>query len=257
MKGILVSEDEGSLLRRALAQKLSKEGVTQKKISSLLGITQPMVSKYLLSPIDYSGHALEEAYRIIAQTDSISFSCFVSPSQSVSELYGDNIYAKGASQGRQELIKELENAVKILRHKQMGYLLPKVKMNFCLIAASGNNAKDVASFPSGLVYVNGFLATYLPAEFGTSGHLAGLLIRLRQMNPDIRSMMNLKLSDKLIQKAAQRKMKSVVLGDDYSVPSGKVSYDLLMHKGSFGIEPAAYLVGINAYEVVHKCSELL
>jgi len=228
----------GGDIKQQLAWALKEKGLTQSQISRLLQITQPMVSKYLRSRPEISKSTQQLAEKVFkAQNLSISF-LFATEQIPEGEYYlatKENI----PTRARFAAIAELKDAIELLRKKDLSFFIPKVKVNIAYALEGAESKQDIASIPSGLVFVKNRLSHYAEPEFGTSSHLSSLLLNLKK-----RCVMNIKYSPLRL-----KDVRHAFMEDDYSIDEDA---DVLIHKGSFGIEPAAYVFGESPEEVIRK-----
>jgi hypothetical protein len=84
-------------------------------------------------------------------------------------------------------------------------------------------------------------------RFGRSKHLSSLLLYLREII-DVNAIMNIAY----IEDVLKNNFSYSYLTKDFKLQDNKNNVDVLLHKGDFGIEPCAYVLGRDAVDVVNK-----
>lgn len=263
---ILIQEQEVPRLKETVARILYAKGLRQHDIAHLLSISQPMVSKYLSQEKDEDELPLAKhiAQRILEQKQ-ICFTTLITTQQPpLDKEYFLVTKEQLLTDEKQHIIDNLLSAIALLQQKDCKTIVPEVKMNIAMALSTANSREDVASLPSGLIFVNNELRTYLRPEFGTSKHLAILLLSLKKKSPVMLSIMNVKYSSFLLRRIKEKRLRYIILDKEYEIhhllergikPLKNV--DVLIHRGSFGIEPMAYFIGHDAIETVKKCCQIL
>jgi predicted fused transcriptional regulator/phosphomethylpyrimidine kinase len=252
---IIISETELSNAKAGIARGLHKIGKTQAEISKMLNITQPMVSKYLSekNPAQEDRKTTEKIIAMIKKNKSISFSCIATPKPiPANQEYFIATAEHIQSNEKSGIINALVEAAESLREKNLSGLLPEVKVNIAFCTKDAKSKSDVASFPSGLVFSKNYLKTYLEPEFGTSRHLSEILLYVRKINPGMQCVMNIKYSNVVLEKIKKAKFAYAFFNEDYKLDKSAKNFDILAHKGGFGIEPTTYIFGKSAKEVIEK-----
>ena len=109
------------------------------------------------------------------------------------------------------------------------------------------NSADVASFLNGLIIVDNKVTSINGIRFGTSKHLSSLLLYLRD-KLDVNAIMNVAYINDLNKTG----FNYAILTKDFKLQGKAKKVDVLLHKGDFGIEPCAYILGKNAVDVANK-----
>lgn len=253
-EAILIKDDKSILLKIALAKNLYKENFGQSKISSILKISQPRVSNYLNSkekiPKDInmlSGEILEK----IKNKKQVKFHNCISFSDTLLEgKYYIACQNEVINTEKNDIIDNLTEAFLLLKGKNIRGLIPKVKMN---IAMSKNNAispDDVASYLNGLIIAEDIVISYNGIHFGKSRHLSSLLLYLKNFF-DVNAIMNIAFINDILNTGLHYSY----LTKDFKL-NDKKNVDILLHKGDFGLEPCAYIIGKNAIDVVNKMTNI-
>jgi len=258
-KGITIGEKDISSVKALVAQKLRDRGLTQSKISSLLNITQPMVHKYLSSNVrkknEKTANLLVE---MILKENKITFSymAMVDQISEDNEVYistGEHLMTDEKSW----VLENMMQAVERIKEKDFSSIIPSVKMNLAMSVPHAQSKAEIAAVPGGLIFISGMLKSHLEPEFGTSNHLSSLLLYARALRPNLCSIMNIGVSENMIENGKKHNLNLVHLKEDYTLETEKTDFDAFIHKGGFGIEPNAYIFGTDALEVISKCLKLV
>ncbi|MDO8480541.1 MAG: thiamine-phosphate synthase family protein [Nanoarchaeota archaeon] len=228
-----VVPEKSAAVKAALARKLRKQGRTQEEIAEALEITQPSVSAYLKQKGMSSGliDSLPEG--------KLHFSTLIT-TRKVDGQFSLATSEHLLTNEKREILESLTQAAELLKGKDLSKGLPKVKVNLAMAGDDAKGKNDVAAFPSGLLFSKGRLIAYSEPEFGASSHLSQILLYAKARNPEIDAVMNLKFA-----------RKGAELDEQYHVKKGRLE-NFAFHSGGFGIEPALYVFGKDAPDVVKK-----
>ncbi|HEX68371.1 phosphomethylpyrimidine kinase [Thermococci archaeon] len=279
-------------LRADIARILYSRGLTQAKIAEYLGITQAMVSKYLTGKYKRLGGDLSKEIQIVAQEvaglilygakkeDIIRFLnkkffemlrsgilCrgYLEYIESDDESLCSDFFSGEAS--RTQILEELNLALGgLLRDKGFLQLIPEIRSNFAYSLPDPKEKDDIAAVPGRITHVKD-KAYALPPEFGASEHMAGVLIALSNVFPDVRSVLNIKYDENIFRALKNAGFKFGVIekserSEDETVRliveefKKKGPLDAVVDRGGFGIEPCVYIFGKNPIEVVEKVKKL-
>jgi XRE family transcriptional regulator, thiamine biosynthesis regulator len=283
---IVIVEEVLPEVRRSLAKDLYSQGMSQETISSILGVSQAMVSKYLKEDPNRPG-SLHLAVESLSRSLSVYAMQGASPDE-MTEMFcrgcsdllcsdalarryaerfpGSRFTRCDRSSGhddRSMVLVELEASIKYLSKYPIGQLIPAVKMNIAQCVRDAGDRGDVASFPGRIQDVDGTINQILPPRFGASKHLADFLLEAHSYDPSILAVANTRLSNEV-------RMAFFKLGIELSylergpvgiMPFGdqvKEGSRVLADPGDFGIEPCLYVLGRSSLELtrtlvdVHK-----
>jgi predicted fused transcriptional regulator/phosphomethylpyrimidine kinase len=109
------------------------------------------------------------------------------------------------------------------------------------------DSNDVAAFQNGLIIVDEKIISNNGIGFGKSRHLSSLLLSLKK-EININAIMNVAY----IKDIEKTSLSYEFLSKDFKLKKNETNVDILLHKGDFGIEPCAYILGKNAIEIVNK-----
>jgi predicted fused transcriptional regulator/phosphomethylpyrimidine kinase len=254
-EAIFIKLDETVFLKQAIAQALYRRNIEQSKISDLLNLSQPMVSNYCSSNEEIPNNILNIAEKIsdrIIKIPKVNFLTCISFSDNPIE--GNYFIASKnelISDENNKIINNLTEAFFLLKGKDIGHLLPEVKVNIAMAKEKAVNQNDVAAFLNGLIIADDKITGYNGIRFGRSKHLSSLLIYLKKMI-NVNAVMNVAF----ILNIKKIGLSCGYLTKDFKLNDSEKNFDILLHKGDFGIEPCAYILGKDAVDVVNKAIKL-
>jgi predicted fused transcriptional regulator/phosphomethylpyrimidine kinase len=251
----LIGEEKTINLKKAIARILYNKNFDQLRISKILNLSQPMVSNYCNSNEKISDNILKIAQEIaekIINKHSIYFQTCVT---FLNKNFEGNFLIADKNEiitdENSKIIDNLRHAFDKLKDKDIGNLIPEVKINIAMSKKKAKKSEDVASFLNGLIIFEDKIKGYNGISFGKSRHLSSLLIKLGK-NLNINAIMNIAY----IKKLEKTKFNTGFLTKDFNIHNTDKKFDILIHKGDFGIEPCAYILGNDAIEVSKKLLKL-
>ncbi len=287
--GVYVAEELMPYLRARIAEILYREGLRQSRIAAYLGITQAMVSKYLggnyrRPPGDVAGFldSIAEEIANLILTGAPKDEIIAFTSRRLFELFSSGRLCKhyaryaGISEetcsslfvsSNSTAVEEMKLALReLLSLPGFSKLVPEVRSNLAYAPPGAKSPSDVIAIPGRITLVKG-RPYALPPEFGASRFTASLILAVADRNPEIRSVMNVKLNEK-IAKAVRRlgfkhvETKTGGLSYEDAVKEianifEKSSPDFILDWGGEGVEPLVYVFGKNPLDVVKKVKALL
>ena len=242
-------------LKKAIAKALYSKNIDQLKISNLLKLSQPMVSNYIGSNEKIPKNIVELAKNIsekIQKENSINFHTCLTISNK--HLEGRYYIAKKneiISDEKNRIIDNLTEAFFLLKGKDISGLIPEVKLNIAMLKENAETPEDVAAFSNGLIITDDRVTSYNGIRFGKSKHLSSLLLSLKN-NLSVNAIMNIAY----IKNPEKISFNYDYLSEDFNLNTQQKNIDILFHKGDFGIEPCAYILGADAVDVVNKVIKL-
>jgi hypothetical protein len=252
----LIGGEKTIHLKKAIARILYSKKIEQSKISEILNLSQPMVSNYCSSnekiPDNIMKMAQEIAEKIIDK-QSVNFQTCVTFSDK--NLSGKLFVADKTeilTDENSRITDNLKQAFYKLKEKDIGGLVPEVKINIAMSKKNTKKSEDVASFLNGLMITEDKIIGYSSIRFGKSRHLSSLLIKLGK-SLDANAIMNIAYTKEI----EKTKFKTGFLTKDFKLKDANKNFDILIHKGDFGIEPCAYILGKDAIEVTDKLLKIL
>jgi len=250
-EAVIIGGEKTILLKKAIAKILYSKGIDQIKISEILNLSQPMVSNYCGSKDKIPDNIIQVSNKIsnrIIDGDKAQFHTCVTYSDKTVE--GNFFLAKENELMYDENIKVVNNLTEAflkLKGKDIKKLLPEVKLNLAMAKKNAKSSDDIASFLNGLIIIDDKVTNINGIRFGKSKHLSSLLLYLKN-HIEINAIMNIAF----IEGIEKNHFTHMYLSKDFKLKEEASNVDILIHKGDFGIEPCAYILGKNAVDVVNK-----
>ena len=237
-------------MRALVARRLKKDGLSQGKIASLLGLTQASVSSYLsssavkqtafLSGLGVSGEEAETYAALLAEDLKNN------PTYAVATLYliwsrllggGDACAAHrseypflatcevcmkvfGPERGHTEgAVEHVEGALRSIEGSSIFVrVMPEVSVNVAYAPEGAKSVEDVVAIPGRIVRVRGQARSFMRPEYGASTHLAAILLEVERKHPALRASMNLRYDARMSKVLAKLRVKRLTIGRAY--PAG-------------------------------------
>jgi hydroxymethylpyrimidine/phosphomethylpyrimidine kinase len=177
---------------------------------------------------------------------------------------------------KSKIIEQLKGAFEKLRYSKIGILIPEVQSNLGFALHNAETKNDVAAFPGRIIRINNQVDTLRDPVWGTSKHIAEIILTVMEFNPVYRSAMNIKYSEEIIKicnnlvfkvsrfdRALEPKVVkekegatlnwglTFILNKEKKVPD--IIYDL----GDIGKEPMIRVIGKDPFDVVDKILKIV
>jgi len=238
-------------MRAMVARRLKKDGLSQGRIASLLGLTQASVSSYLSTPsakrtaaLSSLGVTAEEAetYAALLAEDLKN-----NPAYAVATLYsiwsrligggdacslhrGEYPYLAncevcmkvfGPEKGHDEgAVEHVESALRSVEGSSLFVrVMPEISVNVAYAPEGAKSVEDVVAIPGRIVRVRGQARSFMRPEFGASTHLAAILLEVEGKQPALRAAMNLRYDEKMSKVLAKLRVKRLTMGRSYPADS--------------------------------------
>ncbi len=251
----LIGGEKTINLKKAIARILYSKKMDQIKISTILKLSQPMVSHYCSSTEKISENISKIAQEIaekIIYKQSINFqTCITFLNKNFEGNYLIADKNEIITDENNKIIDNLRQAFYKLKDENIEDFIPEVKVNIAMSKKNAKKPDDVASFLNGLIIFEDKIKDYNTISFGKSRHLSALLIKLRK-KLNINAIMNIAY----LKEFEKTKFNIGFLTKDFKLKNTDKNFDILIHKGDFGIEPCAYILGNDAIEVSKKLLKL-
>lgn len=284
-------------LRSGLAQALSRRGMTQEQIAEILGVSQPAVSRYVHGRVDVAPELaddpqlartvddladrladdridevdlLAEVMQLVGSMEDRGPVCRIHEREMPAlEGLGCDLCVQGHDSAviaeRDVLaavrrgVRRLEQIPGVARH------VPNVGTNLGVCLDGADRADDVAAIPGRIYVLRDRLQVPAAPEFGTSRHVADVVLAAHAADAGTRAATNLATSEALLSAADELDLDAVAFDADYDGRRDRLRDtfeergvpDLAYHEGAFGIEPIAYVLGGGAVDVVERVETLV
>tara|TARA_Y100000589_G_scaffold56533_3_gene46812 strand:- start:5490 stop:6353 length:864 start_codon:yes stop_codon:yes gene_type:complete len=268
-------------LHMQLARELRGQGWSQMNIASILGTTQSTISRQYQKGIanlpgsadelTVDGWAKEIAGGLLSvgQSEELLRQRFIVEFQFTGNqvlrfdktLTGLDLEV---DQNEHALIRRLEWAIGRLDARLLLPVLPKVGMNIAACLNSATSPEDVAAVPGKINAVEGELRTHGKPQFGSSKHLAEMLLEARKIDPTKSAIMNVRppgdhegTDIDAVQEACNQLGWELADADRSGLEDSTSTIDVILDIGDFGWEPSLYVVGASPLDVVDRCHRLI
>lgn len=270
-----------SRLHMQLARELLGQGWSQMNIASMLGTTQSTISRQYQKQISglpgsadeltVDGWAKEIAGGLLSvgQNEELLQQRFIVEFQFTGNqvlrfdktLTGLDLEA---DQNEHALIRRLEWAIGRLDSRLVMPVLPNVGMNIASCLNAANSLEDVAAVPGKITAVDGELRTHGKPQFGSSKHLAEMLLEARKSDASKTAIINIRPPGDYegtdidsVQEACNQLSWELADADRSGLEESNAQIDVILDIGDFGWEPSLYILGASPLDVVDRCHTLI
>jgi len=262
-------------LHMQLARNLRAADWSQAEIADILGSTQSTISRMAHrelpdlagtsdeSTIDGWAHEISMALRQLGPQAKPSRTRFVmeiafAPGQVLrfdKALTGTDL---DSDQEQTSLLKRLEWAVSRIDVNRLKQKMPAVGMNIACCLASARSVAEVAAFPGKVTIVENKLRHHETPTFGSSKHLATMLLDARNYDHGKSAILNIHpMADK---DTVETMCEELDLNLTFAT-RGEIEphqgIDVILDEGSFGWEPALYILAHNPLELVDRMHRII
>ena len=268
-------------LHMQLARELRGQGWSQMNIAAMLGTTQSTTSRQYQKPIaqlsgsadelTVDGWAKEIAGGLLSvgQSEELLRQRFIVEFQFTGNqvlrfdktLTGLDLEV---DQNEHALIRRLEWAIGRLDSRLIMPVLPKVGMNIAACLNSASTTDDVAAVPGKITEVGGELRTHGKPTFGSSKHLAQMLLEVRKSDSAKSAIINIRppgdfegTDIDMVQEACHQLNWELADADRSGLEDSSTVIDVVLDIGDFGWEPSLYVLGTSPLDVVDRCHTLI
>lgn len=268
-------------LHMQLARELRGQGWSQMNIAAMLGTTQSTISRQYQKPIaqlsgsadelTVDGWAKEIAGGLLSvgQSEELLRQRFIVEFQFTGNqvlrfdktLTGLDLEV---DQNEHALIRRLEWAIGRLDSRLIMPVLPKVGMNIAACLNSASTTDDVAAVPGKITEVGGELRTHGKPTFGSSKHLAQMLLEVRKSDSAKSAIINIRppgdfegTDIDMVQEACHQLNWELADADRSGLEDSSTVIDVVLDIGDFGWEPSLYVLGTSPLDVVDRCHTLI
>ncbi len=256
-------------LKKRTAKLLNEAGWKQVEIAEKMGVTQPMVSRYLRReneefepPIEaFIGNLSERTASIIKEggddrelMGTICGSCFSMREKGIlCEMHPVdkcrvcmNIRSQRQAVERREVLEDILSAISILESHLSEKIIPEVRINIASALGGAESSSEVAAVPGRLAEIRGEIRALTDPEFGVSRHLSQLLLSAMRIRKEVRSVVNV-LFNKYVESALNNLKIDFTGFDGEKIPESWNTM-CLVDRGAYGREPCLYVFGGSAAE---------
>ena len=268
-------------LHMQLARELRGQGWSQMNIAAMLGTTQSTISRQYQKAIarlsgsadelTVDGWAKEIAGGLLSvgQSEELLRQRFIVEFQFTGNqvlrfdktLTGLDLEV---DQNEHALIRRLEWAIGRLDSRLIMPVLPKVGMNIAACLNSASSTDDVAAVPGKITEVGGELRTHGKPTFGSSKHLAQMLLEVRKSDSAKSAIINIRppgdfegTDIDMVQEACHHLNWELADADRSGLEDSSSVIDVVLDIGDFGWEPSLYVLGTSPLDVVDRCHTLI
>ena len=232
-------------MRQLVAARLRSQGLSQSKISGLLGTTQASVSLYLSSNPVKAYSALSRFAMSREDADAraalLADSVKAGSAEGVGALhsiwvgilgsgsacgYHRDLYPSladcdvcvkefgGRGGARTELISGVSEAVRMIEGSpEFVNVMPEVSVNIAFAAANASSPADVVAIPGRIVRVKDRAKAMLPPEAGVSAHMSKVLLMVKERRKGLRACMNLRYDRRMAEVMRKRHLRTITIGE--------------------------------------------
>mgnify|MGYP002021280092 FL=1 len=264
-----------------LARELRGQGWSQMNIASMLGTTQSTISRQYQKPIAQLPGSADEltvdawAKEItggllsVGQSEELLRQRFIIEFQ----FTGNQVLRFDKTltgldleddQNEHALIRRLEWAIGRINSRLVIPVIPNVGMNIAACLTSANSPEDVAAVPGKITAIDGELRTHGKPQFGSSTHLAEMLLKARKSDSSKCSIINIRppgdyegTDIDAVQDACNQLGWELADANRSGLEDSNSEIDVILDIGDFGWEPSLYILAENPLEVVDKCHAMI
>ena len=268
-------------LHQQLAKELRVNGWSQMEIANATGSTQSTVSRQIMKPVIALGASADEvtvdgwARELAHSLTQFGPEAKVIRQRLVFEFqFGGNQtlrYDKSLTgvnldedQASRALLRRLEWATGRLDLRRIASYMPAVGMNIAACLPDANTIGEVAAYPGRMTLVDNALRRHETPEFGSSTHLANVLLQAKAIDGEKCAILNLKppTLDGMVDQGDINYISDEL---DYKLglaPRGKVQthegrLDILLDEGAFGWEPSLYILAPNPMDLIDRVHSII
>ncbi|MDE0858262.1 MAG: hypothetical protein OSA38_06805 [Candidatus Poseidoniaceae archaeon] len=268
-------------LHQHVAKDLRTKGWSQNDIADVMGSTQSTISRQMQkSPrelgatadeatIDSWGHELSQALasmgpgsQVVRQRVIVEFQFTGNHTLRFDKtLTGLDL---DAGQEQRALLRRLEWAAGRLDVKRIGHAVPAVGLNIASCTHGAFTTDEVAAFPGRITLVDGALRHHETPSFGTSKHLASLLLEVHAQDEGKVAALNIRpplleqgVDVETIKKSCEQLGYTFGFAPKGTLEGKTNKHDVLLDEGAFGWEPSLYILAHNPLELIDRTHQIV
>lgn len=167
-------------------------------------------------------------------------------------------------QEQRAILRRIEWATGRINPRKMEKWVQSMGLNIACCTNSADSAEDVAAYPGRMTIIGGRVRHHETPAFGSSSHLAELLLDVRDDDPEKTAILNIRPpmnettpNMELLETVAEESgLRLAKAKQGELVPIGG-RVDLVIDEGGFGWEPTLYIVGHNPLELVDRAHNII
>ena len=270
-----------SRLHQNVAKDLRTKGWSQTEIAATLGSTQSTISRQMQKPPVSLNSSADEAtidgwsHELSLALNSMGPEAHVVRQRLVVEFqftgnntvrYDKTLPGLDLEEGQEQraLLRRLEWAAGRLDVRRIEHSIPAVGLNIASCSKGAKSPEEVAAFPGKITLVGGELRHHETPSFGSSNHLASVLIDSHQIDSAKVSILNIRpplsesaVNTQHVEKVCKQLGYSLSLAPKAKVDSQDSRIDVLLDEGDFGWEPTLYVLAHNPLDLIDRTHQLL
>ncbi len=270
-----------SRLHQNVAKDLRTKGWSQTEIAEALGSTQSTISRQMQKPptslgasadeatVDGWGHELSLALNSMGPESRVVRQRLVVEFQFTGNntiRYDKTLTGLDLEEGQEQraLLRRLEWAAGRLDVRRIEHSIPAVGLNIASCSVGATSNSEVAAFPGRITLVDGALRHHETPSFGSSNHLASVLLATHAQDVSKVSILNIRpplntngVDIKRVEQACQHLGYNFSLAPKGSVDTQATRIDILLDIGDFGWEPALYVLAHNPLDLIDRTHQIL
>lgn len=293
----IVVEEFLPTVRSMLASELQERGYTQREIADALGVSQSAVSKYAHGAVAHNERIASDS-RVKEIVDTVADGLVSGDLSQVAALVEIEVLIRRLEDGdtlaqlheeempalantdveftvhdpdsglrqREQTLASVRRGVRtITTCSGFASLIPNVGSNVAECLPGATTIDDVAAIPGRLVDVKGRAMVPGDPEFGTSEHVASVLLAAKAVEVDTRGAVNLRYSESLIDRLEENCLTIEFDADGNTADNAvealsdrEVHLPLALYQtGAVGVEPIIYILAGSASAAAQIARDLV
>ena len=230
-------------MRQLVATHLRSKGLSQNRISALMGVTQASVSLYLSSDPKKAYYLLSRLST--SQTQAEKDSALLADAilldseegvRALNEIWTSIVGSGSACAAHRQMypmlancefcmkeyggrggaipetVSEVAEAVRLLeRSPDLAAAMPEVSVNLACAAGDAATAAEVVAIPGRIVKVKGRAKAMAHPEAGASDHMSRMLLIARKRRPELRACINLRYDRKMAAVLTRSRLRTLAI----------------------------------------------
>ena len=248
-------------IRGLVAHELHERGDSQRRIATLLGVTQARVSHYLsnkkqdyanelskqfgrntgemqsyakILSEDVSRSQIDGIFTLYSIWKNLLFSgnvCAIHQSKSgistecsvCMELHRPSRESETIPETEDALIlRDISGAISLLENSAtFPHLMPEVSVNVAMSRSNPKTMRDIAAIPGRINKIHGRAKAFVLPEFGSSNHMSNVLLIFNSKSSNLRSAMNLRYDHAVDAALAKLGIRRIYTAEIQGISKGK------------------------------------